>query len=88
MQSEDSQQITKRFFEAIYELKKQKVIRGKYLFTNRCNIGHQNFYKLEKNPESFALKNVYIKYLVEDHNISAHWIITGQGSMFDKSLNN
>ena len=38
MQTEDSQKVIKRFFEALYYLKDMKIIRGKQTFTNEFGI--------------------------------------------------
>ena len=84
MQHEDSQQITKRFFEAIYALKAKKIIRGKQTFTTRYGIERRNLCQLEKEPQRDMFKLVWLKYLVEDYGISAHWLITGNGEIFTK----
>lgn len=82
MQSEDSQVIVKRFFEAIYALKAQKAIRGKQTFTAKYGINRWNLNTLEKNPESDIMQIAWLSYLVNDYGISAKWLITGKGEMF------
>lgn len=52
MQTEDSQQITARFFEALYALKAKGVIRGKLTFTKRYGINRWNLNALEKNQST------------------------------------
>lgn len=84
MQSQDSQQITKRFFEALYALKKKRVIRGKQTFTNRYGINRWNLNHLEKNPSRDMFELVWFKYLVTDYGVSAEWLLTGEGDMFKK----
>ena len=49
MQTEDSQKVIKRFFEALYYLKDMKIIRGKQTFTNEFGINRWNLNTLEKD---------------------------------------
>lgn len=84
MQSEESQKIVKRFFEALYALKERKVIRGKQTFTNRYDIPRWNFNKLEKDPSRDIIQMSWLAYLVSDYGISAEWLLTGKGDMFVK----
>jgi len=80
MQSEQSQQITKRFFEAIKELKKRK-ITTKNKFSIKYGINTRNFWKLEKNMEKDILQLHWLQILVTDYNISADWLLTGRGEI-------
>jgi hypothetical protein len=82
MQSEDSQKVIKRFFEAIYALKLKKVIRGKQTFTNRYGINRWNFNTVEKKPNSGMVEIAWLSHLIADYNVSARWLMTGQGEMF------
>lgn len=52
MQTEDSQKIVRRFFEALYRLKDDGKIRGKQTFTREFDINRWNLNKLEKNLAS------------------------------------
>lgn len=52
MQTEDSQKVVRRFFEALYRLKDDGKIRGKQTFTREFDINRWNLNKLEKNLES------------------------------------
>lgn len=49
MQTEDSQKVVRRFFEALYRLKDDGKIRGKQTFTREFDINRWNLNKLEKN---------------------------------------
>lgn len=73
--------VTKRFFEAIDKLKAQKTIRGLQTFTNKYEINRRNLIRIKKNPE-ITLKPEYLIYLVRDYDVSAEWILIGEGSMF------
>lgn len=87
MQTPESQKIVKRFFEAIYALKANKVIRGKQTFTNRYGINRWNFNTLEKQPERDIFQTAWLYFLVRDYGVSASWLLTGKGKMFSKKKN-
>lgn len=79
MQTEDSQKVIKRFFEALELLKQKKIIRGKQTFTKRYGINRWNMNTLQKNTESDMFQTAWLTYLVRDYNISATWLLTGVG---------
>ena len=82
MQSEDSQIIVKRFFEAIGILKANKVIRGLQTFTTRYGINKRNFYTCKNMPERDIFQVAWLWYLVEDYKVSSEWLIAGSGNFF------
>ena len=82
MQTEDSQKVIKRFFEAIYALKEQKIIRGKQTFTMKYDINRWNFNTLEKNHASDIFQTAWLAHLVNDFNVSSEWLLIGTGKMF------
>ncbi|GAB3883517.1 hypothetical protein GCM10028825_07930 [Spirosoma agri] len=77
----ESQQIHKRFFEAIYELIKRKTIRGKRTFVKRYSLNLGNFYLLEHDSD-MLFQPAYLTWLVRDYGISSQWLLTGDGPMF------
>lgn len=79
MQTEDSQKVIKRFFEALNILKQHKIIRGKQTFTARYGINRWNMNTLQKNMQSDMFQTAWLTYLVRDYNISATWLLTGIG---------
>lgn len=80
MQTEHSQVIVRRFFEALQTLKANKVIRGKQTFTNRYGINRWNMNTLEKEPERDIFQVAWLEYLVKDYKVSPLWLLTGKGS--------
>jgi len=84
MNNPESIAIIKRFYEAIDMLIAGKVIRGKQTFTKKYDINRRNFATVQRKPESDMFQLVWISYLVTDFGISAEWIMTGRGPMFDR----
>jgi hypothetical protein len=84
MQNPEGQKIVARFFEAIYDLKEKKIIRGKQTFTRRYGINNRNFWLLEQDKSRDILQLAWIAHLVTDYDVSAEWLLTGQGEMYTK----
>jgi hypothetical protein len=84
MQNEEGRKIVGRFFEALYDLKARKVIRGKQTFTRRYGINSRNFWLLEQDKSRDILQLAWIAHLVTDYGVSAEWILTGNGEMYTK----
>lgn len=87
MQSEQSQVIIKRFFEALQILKANKVIRGKQTFTSRYGINRWNMNTLEKEPERDIFQVAWLENLVNDYKVSSLWLLTGNGAFFSDDWN-
>lgn len=83
MQTEDSQAIIRRFFEALYYLKANRIIRGKATFTREHGIDRWNLGKLEKDPSRDIFQPAWLYYLVKDYGVSATWLLTGRGEIIN-----
>lgn len=84
MQTEDSQKVVSRFFEALYHLKNQRIIRGKKTFTEKYGINRWNMNTLEKDMSRDIFQPAWLTYLVNDFGVSAEWLLTGQGDIMRK----
>lgn len=81
MQTEDSQKIIGRFFEALAYLKERKVIRGKQTFTRAHDINRWNMNTLQKDMSRDIFQPAWLTYLVNDYGVSATWLLTGRGDI-------
>lgn len=79
-----NEQIAIRFFEVLDDLKARKVIHGVRNFYVRYDIDQRNVYQLRKEPHRNIFKAWWLSALVEDYNVSATWLLTGKGKMYDK----
>jgi len=82
MQSPESVKIVERFFEVIYDLKKNRNIHGKQSFTREYGINYGNFYQLEKNKSRDMFQLEWLKILVDDFFVNSNWLLTGRGEMY------
>ena len=83
MQTEDSQKVVRRFFEALYRLKDDGKIRGKQTFTREFDINRWNLNKLEKNLASDIFQPAWLTYIVKEYKVSARWLLTGEGDFYE-----
>ena len=76
--------IAERFFYAIEELGKRKVIRGLQTFTKRHGINYGNMNTLKNHRNRCALKTEYLAFLAQDYGVSCEWLLLGNGEIFVK----
>lgn len=79
----DNSQIVIRFFESLDSLKEKGVISGSTAFAEKHGIDRRNLYQLRKTPTRGIFKTWWLTLLVEDYNISAIWLLTGKGDMYE-----
>lgn len=78
MQTENSQKIIARFFQALEYLKTYKIIRGKATFAKRYNINSRNMFKLEKDHSRDIFQTEWLTALVLDYKVNPYWLLCGQ----------
>lgn len=81
MQTDDSQKIIRRFFQALQYLKEQRIIRGKQTFTREFGINRWNMNTVEKEPSSGMFQTAWLAYIVTEYGVSADWLLTGRGAI-------
>ena len=82
MQTAQSQEIVRRFFEALRRLKADKVIRGKQTFTARYGINRWNLNTLEKDVSRDIFQVAWLGFLVADYKVSPCWLLVGEGAFY------
>ncbi len=86
MNTKDHSEIVARFFEAIYHLKKEKIIRGKVEIVERYGINPWNFNTLEKEKHRNIFQPVWLSNIVKDYGVSAIWLLTGEGDIMKNEM--
>ncbi len=76
--------ITRRFFEALDLIKEQKRIRGLKSFTVKYGVNYWNFNAWKKTGS--RIKQEWLTYIVRDFDVSAMWLLTGEGPVFNKEI--
>lgn len=84
MNTPESQEVVRRFFEALYRLKADRRIRGKQTFTSRYGINRWNLNSLEKDVSRDIFQPSWLSFLVRDYGVSADWLLTGAGDFYRK----
>lgn len=74
--------IAERFFFALEELKRRKVIRGLQTFTKRHNLNYGNMNTLKNNRDKRSVRTEYLAFLAQDYGVSCEWLLLGNGEMF------
>lgn len=78
------QTVADRFFDAfdaLLAMNQTKIQR----FCREAGIDKRNFYKKRDNPENRRdIPTAWLTFIVEHHDVSPRWLLTGRGQMFSK----
>lgn len=80
--SEDTLAIMERFFMAIEECRKTKLVASYTDFCNEQGIDKAHFYTQRKDRGRGFFEVGWLAPLVKSCGISATWLLTGRGTMF------
>lgn len=84
MQNERSQEIIKRFFQAIHTLVDDKKMRGVATFTDRYGINRWNFLQLEKEPSRDMFELEWFTVICRDYDVNPYWLLSGEGEFYSQ----
>lgn len=82
MQDEQSQEVTRRFFEAIAQLKSDGKIGGKQPLCEELGINRRHLWILENDHSRDMMKLRWLTALVMKYGVSADWLLTGRGTLY------
>lgn len=75
--------ILSRFYQALDDLINKKVIRGVNTYCRLYGIDRRNLTKQREDLSRSIFDVSWMVPMVSIYSISAHWLITGKGEMYD-----
>lgn len=82
--SPSGMEISKRYFQAVDELRRLKIVRGLKTITDEMGANQGNVQIIKSRPSNHVLKPELLSHLVEKYNVSAEWLLTGRGEVFKR----
>lgn len=82
--SQDTLSIMKRFFNAVEDCRKNKLITSYTDFCRDNNIDKAHFYTQRKDLNRGFFEVGWLCPLIDLCGVSAYWLMTGKGNMFNK----
>lgn len=84
MNTPDTQRIIERFYIALDAIIELKRIRGISTYCRLYEIDRRNLYAQRKDLDRGWFQTSWLVPMVREYGISAKWLLTGFGKMFDK----
>ena len=79
-----SKQIMERFYSALDAIIESKRIRGVNTYCRLYEIDRRNFIAQRKDLDRGWFQVSWLQPMVMEYGVSARWLLTGFGRMFDK----
>lgn len=79
-----SKQIMERFYSALDAIIESKKIRGVNTYCRLYEIDRRNFIAQRKDLDRGWFQVSWLQPMVMEYGVSARWLLTGFGRMFDK----
>lgn len=79
-----SKQIMERFYSALDAIIESKKIRGVNTYCRLYDIDRRNFIAQRKDLDRGWFQVSWLQPMVREYGVSAKWLLTGFGRMFDK----
>lgn len=79
-----SKQIMERFYSALDAIIESKKIRGVNTYCRLYEIDRRNFISQRKDLDRGWFQVSWLQPMVREYGVSARWLLTGFGRMFDK----
>ena len=83
MNTPESKQIMERFFCALDTLVAKRELRGINTYCSLYDIDRRNLLAQRKNLDRGYFQLSWISPLLKEYRVSARWLFTGLGGMFE-----
>lgn len=84
MNTEVTKQIMERFYQCLDELIETKTIRGVNTYCRLYDIDRRNLIAQRKDLNRGWFQVSWLQPMVRVFGVSARWLLTGYGKMFDR----
>lgn len=80
-----SKQIMQRFYDALDAIIARKKIRGVNTYCRLNEIDRRNFLAQKKDLDRGWFQVSWLQPMVREYGVSARWLLTGFGKMFEEN---